>query len=160
MHMDITDRLFVEINPLESGQIPHPHPITEARFDPAFIYKVLGVYNASETSECYFVLANPQRQIWFIPQRHLLAFGLVDSDELFLPHPTAATAAAIKSNGNGRQLFGPVNPSLNGNAHAGNGHAPAEAECHPLNSGLIHPGETDGPRAHQHSPQSRWGPTR
>jgi hypothetical protein len=43
------------------------------------------MYNPSETSECYFVLANPRRQIWFIPQRHLLAYRLIDSDEFFLP---------------------------------------------------------------------------
>ncbi len=69
---------------MQSGQIPHPHPIDEAHFDPAYVYKVLGMYNPSETSECYFVLSNTQRQIWFIPQRHLLAFALIDSDELFL----------------------------------------------------------------------------
>jgi hypothetical protein len=83
--MDINNRLYVEIHPLESGQIPHPHPVTEARFDVGCVYKVLGMYNPSETSECYFVLANPQRQIWFIPQRHVLAFGLLDSDELLIP---------------------------------------------------------------------------
>ena len=87
--MDITDRLYVEIHPMASGQIPHPHPIDEARFDPAYIYKVLGMYNPSETSECYFVLANTQRQIWFIPQRHLLAYGLLDSDELFMTREQA-----------------------------------------------------------------------
>jgi hypothetical protein len=43
------------------------------------------MYNPSETSECYFVLANPDRQIWFIPQRHLLAYKLIDSEEFFLP---------------------------------------------------------------------------
>jgi hypothetical protein len=83
--MDINERLFVEIHPMNSGQIPRPHPVEDAHFDPACIYKVLGMYNPSETSECYFVLANPQRQIWFIPQRHVLAYGLIDSDELFLP---------------------------------------------------------------------------
>lgn len=80
----------MEIHPLTSGQIPHPHPIDEAHFDPAYIYKVLGMYNPSETSECYMVLANPQRQIWFIPQRHLLASCLLDSDELFLTRDQAA----------------------------------------------------------------------
>jgi hypothetical protein len=94
--MDINDRLYVEIHPLKSGQIPHPHPIDEARFDPALVYKVLGMYNPSETSECYFVLTNPQRQIWFVPQRHLLAFGLVDSDELFL---TRDQAVSLQRNG-------------------------------------------------------------
>ena len=83
--MDIDSRLYVEIHPLAAGQIPHPHPIDEAHFDPKYVYKVLGMYNPSETSECYMVLANPQRQIWFIPQRHLLAHALIDSTELFLP---------------------------------------------------------------------------
>ncbi len=89
--MDINDRLYVELHPLSSGQIPHPHPITEARFDPGYVYKVLGMYNPSETSECYMVLANPARQIWFIPQRHLLAYGLIDSDEMCLTLDQAAT---------------------------------------------------------------------
>jgi hypothetical protein len=93
--MDINDRLYVEIHPLAAGQIPHPHPIDEAKFDPAYVYKVLGMYNPSETSECFMVLANTQRQIWFIPQRHLLAFGLVDSDEMFL---SLEAAEALKKN--------------------------------------------------------------
>jgi hypothetical protein len=83
--MDTTDRLYVEIHPYEGPHSPHPHPVTDGRFDPAFVYKVLGMYNPSETSECYFMLANPQRQIWFIPQRHLLAYKLIDSDEFCLP---------------------------------------------------------------------------
>ena len=92
--MDINARLYVEIHPFEGPHQPHPHPIREGRFDPAFVYKVLGMFNPSETSECYFVLANPQRQIWFIPQRHLLAYRLIDSDEFFLPKaPFEATSA-------------------------------------------------------------------
>jgi len=82
--MDINNRLFVEIVSLQTGVIPRPHPVEDARFDAGLIYKVLGMYNASETSECYFILANPQRQIWFIPQRHLRAFALLDSDEFFI----------------------------------------------------------------------------
>jgi hypothetical protein len=84
-NMDINPRLYVEIHPFDGPHSPHPHPITEGHFDPDYVYKVLGMYNPSETSECYFVLANPQRQIWFIPQRHLLAFRMIDSDEFFLP---------------------------------------------------------------------------
>jgi hypothetical protein len=83
--MNYNPRLFVEIHPFEGDHQPHPHPIHDGHFDPSLIYKVLGVYNPSETSECYFMLANPQRQIWFIPQRHLLAYRLIDSDEFFLP---------------------------------------------------------------------------
>jgi len=51
------------------------------------------MYNPSETSECYIVLSNPQRQIWFIPQRHLLAYRLIDSDEFFLSKPDEVVPA-------------------------------------------------------------------
>lgn len=83
--MDIDSRLYVEIHPFEGPRQPHPHPINDGRFDPKYVYKVLGMYNPSETSECYFVLSNPERQIWFIPQRHLLAYRIIQSDQLFLP---------------------------------------------------------------------------
>src|SRR5690348_4304141 len=83
--MNFTDRLYVEIVPLETEHPPHPHPIRDGKFDPALVYKVLGIYNPSETSECYLMMANPQRQIWFIPQRHVRAFKLIDSNEFFIP---------------------------------------------------------------------------
>lgn len=89
--MDIDNRLYVAIVPLEGANQPHPHPISDGGFDPGYVYKVLGMYNASETSECYFVLANLQREIWFIPQRHLRAHALLDSDEFFLPLNSDAT---------------------------------------------------------------------
>jgi hypothetical protein len=90
--MDINPRLYVEIHPFEGLRQPYPHPIRDGHFDPAYVYKVLGMYNPSETSECYFVLSNPERQIWFIPQRHLLAYRLIDSEELVLPRePLAPT---------------------------------------------------------------------
>ena len=92
--MNFTDRLYVEIVPLESPHSPMPHPIRHGKFDPAYVYKVLGIYNPSETSECYLMLANPQREIWFIPQRHTRAFKLVDSDEFFLRKSEQSTAAA------------------------------------------------------------------
>ena len=96
--MDINPRLYVEILPFDGPRSPHPHPIDDAHFDPRYVYKVLGMYNPSETSECYFVLANPERQIWFIPQRHLRAYKLIDSDEFFLQkaavEETAATSTA------------------------------------------------------------------
>ena len=111
--MDINDRLYVEIHPLSGSHVPVPHPIEHGRFDPAYVYKVLGMYNPSETSECYFVLSNTDRQIWFIPQRHLLAYGLVDSDEMFLTKDRAETLRGH----NGR-----VSGKTNGNAPAnGNG---------------------------------------
>jgi hypothetical protein len=87
--MDVNPRLYVEIQPYDGPRSPHPHPIRDGHFDPKYVYKVLGMYNPSETSECYFVLSNPQRQIWFIAQRHLLTYKLIDSDEFFLPKESA-----------------------------------------------------------------------
>ena len=51
------------------------------------------MFNPSEASECYFVMANPQRQIWFIPLRNRLSYKLIDSDEFFLPKPPLNSAA-------------------------------------------------------------------
>jgi hypothetical protein len=98
--MEFNARLYVEIHPFEGERQPHPHPIHDGGFSTDYIYKVLGVYNPSETSECYFMLANPERQIWFIPQRHLLAYRLIDSEEFFLPRtpPDTASRAATQRN--------------------------------------------------------------
>jgi hypothetical protein len=87
--MNFDPRLYVEIVPLESPRPPRPHPLAEGRFDMGYAYKVLGVYNPSETSECYLMLANTDREIWFIPQRHTRAYRLLDSDELFMPKQPA-----------------------------------------------------------------------
>jgi len=95
--MEINSRLYVEIHPFEGPHQPHPHPVDDGHFDPRYVYKVLGMYNPSETSECYFVLSNPQRQIWFIPQRHLLAYRLIDSDEFFLLKSSLDSKAAANS---------------------------------------------------------------
>lgn len=81
--MNINPRLYVEIVPLDGQFSPKPHPVDDAGFDPKCLYKVLGMYNPSETSEAYFVLANLERQIWFISNRHLRAAGLFDGDELW-----------------------------------------------------------------------------
>src|SRR5438128_4069120 len=107
--MDFNPRLYVEVHPFDGPHPPHPHPIDEGHFDPDCIYKVLGVYNPAETSECYFMLSNPQRQIWFIPQRHLLAYRLIDSEELVLPKPDlnradAAIAKIAKITGSRMQI--------------------------------------------------------
>jgi hypothetical protein len=82
--MQINEKLFVEIVPMTGDHVPHPHPVQDAKFDTDYVYKVLGMYNASETSECFFILANTRREIWFIPQRHLRAVGIIHSDEMFL----------------------------------------------------------------------------
>lgn len=86
-------RLYVEIVALDPGHGPPPHPITQGGFDTSRIYKVLGVYSPSETSEAYFMLANPKREVWFISNRHCRAFGLIDSDLMSLPKREAVATS-------------------------------------------------------------------
>src|SRR5262245_17223350 len=86
--MNLDDRLYVEIAP-QQGERPMPlDPLREGKFDPGYVYKVLGMYNPSTTGEAYFALANLQGQIWFIPQRSVRAYGLIDSDQMFLKLPS------------------------------------------------------------------------
>ena len=85
--MDIHDRLYVEVVPYEGFHPPVPHPVEHAKLDVNRIYKVLGVYNPSETSEAYFLLVNAKRETWYISNRHLRAAGLYDGDAFSLPKP-------------------------------------------------------------------------
>ena len=50
---------------------------------------------STRTSECYLMLANTRREIWFIPQRHVRAWKLLDGDEMFV----RKVASAGPSNG-------------------------------------------------------------
>jgi hypothetical protein len=81
MSITLNPKLYVTLQPLEHVK---PHPINDGRFDPSFAYKVLGVYNASETSECFFILSNTYNEMWFISQRHLRVYKLIDSDEFYI----------------------------------------------------------------------------
>ncbi|GAA4434118.1 hypothetical protein GCM10023188_24670 [Pontibacter saemangeumensis] len=81
MSITLNPRLYVSLSPLDHVK---PHPVNDGRFDPAFAYKVLGVYSASETSECFFILGNTHGEMWFISQRHLRTYKLLDSDEFFV----------------------------------------------------------------------------
>lgn len=74
-------KLFVRIEQLDNG--PRPLPL-DSGFNRSTAYKTLGMYNASETSDAYFILANDRDEIWFICNRHLRAVGLKESSELRL----------------------------------------------------------------------------
>jgi hypothetical protein len=98
--MNIDSRLYVSIVPFQGDRPPQPHPIEHGRFDPAYVYKVLGIYNPSETGESYLILSNTHREIWFISNRHLRVFGLIDGDELFIE--SAAAGDMLHLNGKHR----------------------------------------------------------
>lgn len=91
----LNPNLYVEIVPYTGLRSPSPHPVDDGRFDTSRIYKVLGCYSPSETSESYFVLSNQRREIWFISNRHVRAHSIHASDELSLSKTDAAADAAL-----------------------------------------------------------------
>lgn len=66
--IDFERGLYVRISELTNG--PRPFPL-QSGFSDNVAYRVIGIYNPSESGECWFVLANDLDQMWFISQRHL-----------------------------------------------------------------------------------------
>jgi len=66
--IDFERGLYVSICELPNG--PRPLPLNSG-FSENVAYRVIGMYNPSESGECWFVLANDADQMWFISQRHL-----------------------------------------------------------------------------------------
>jgi hypothetical protein len=62
--------LYVRVHELPSG--PKPFPL-ESGFSENIAYRVVGAYNASESSDAFFILANDRDELWFICNRHLRA---------------------------------------------------------------------------------------
>lgn len=86
--------LYVSIKQMEGERAPHPLPLASG-FSHAYVYRVLGVYSASETSEAYFILSNDTDEIWFISNRHLRTHKLIpNTTQLRLPLNLRDTSAA------------------------------------------------------------------
>ncbi len=64
--------VYVRVQQLDGKA--HPLPL-DSGFNRATAYRALGLYSPSETSECYFVLANDRDETWFISNRHLRIVG-------------------------------------------------------------------------------------
>lgn len=64
--------LYLRVEQIEHGPLPLP---LESGFSLGRAYRVLGLYNPSETSDAYFVLSNHRDEVWFICNRHLRTFG-------------------------------------------------------------------------------------
>jgi len=78
----------------------HPLPL-QSGFSANVAYRALGVHSPSETSECYFILANDRDETWFISNRHLRVVGLfpekTDLRFQLAAKPPRLTAALSKS---------------------------------------------------------------
>ena len=81
--IDYERGLYVRILQLAKG--PHPFPL-EHGFSDAIAYRVLGIYNPSESGECWLILANDRDELWYISQRHVRAWKLAN-DEAALRMP-------------------------------------------------------------------------
>lgn len=65
--------LYVVVKELTNG--PKPFPL-QSGFSEAMAYRVVGAYNASESSDAFFILSNDRDELWFICNRHLRAHGI------------------------------------------------------------------------------------
>ncbi len=65
--------LYLRVQQL--AQRPHPLPLDNG-FSDDYAYRALGIHSPSETSECYFILANDRNETWFVSNRHFRVVGL------------------------------------------------------------------------------------
>jgi hypothetical protein len=76
--------LYVRIEEFPGPRAPMPRPLASG-FSDDLAYRVIGLYNPSESSDAYFVLSNDRDEVWFICNRHLRTAGLRADGPLRLP---------------------------------------------------------------------------
>lgn len=72
--------LYLRVEEMVNG--PKPLPL-HSGFSPARVYRALGLYNPSETSDAYFILSNDRDEVWFICNRHLRTYALLPQEKHF-----------------------------------------------------------------------------
>lgn len=86
--------VYVRVQQLDGKA--HPLPL-DSGFNRGTAYRGLGLYSPSETSECYFVLANDRDETWFISNRHLRIVGVFPArHELRFSLDTPAAAVPLR----------------------------------------------------------------
>ena len=65
--------LYLRVQQLPERAPPLP---LQSGFSVDVAYRALGIYSPSETSECYFIVANDRDEAWFISNRHFRVVGL------------------------------------------------------------------------------------
>lgn len=76
--------LYVRIEEMEGPRAPMPSPL-QSGFTSETAYRVIGIYNPSETSDAYLMLSNERDEIWFISNRHVRTMGFNSCGLLRLP---------------------------------------------------------------------------
>lgn len=72
--IDFERGLYVRIVQRQAG--PPPLPLDQG-FCAENAYRVLGIYNPSETGECWLILSNDRDEMWYISQRHVRTWRLL-----------------------------------------------------------------------------------
>ncbi len=67
---------------VELAKGPHPFALQQG-FSEATAYRVLGVYNPSESGECWLILSNDRNEMWYISQRHVRTWRLFPDERQF-----------------------------------------------------------------------------
>lgn len=83
--------LYVRVNEMANGPLPRP---LASGFSTDTAYRVLGLFNASETSEGFLVCSNDRDEVWYVSHRHFRTMG-VRADERALRLPISELSAWV-----------------------------------------------------------------
>lgn len=76
--------MYVRVQEMKGERAPMPKPLASG-FVMDNAYRVLGIFNPSETSDAYLILSNEQDELWFICNRHLRTVTLLEHGPFRLP---------------------------------------------------------------------------
>ncbi len=86
--------LYLRVQELPERAPPLP---LQSGFSVDVAYRALGIYSPSETSECYYIVANDRDETWFISNRHFRVVGLFpERRDLWFPLDARASLAFRK----------------------------------------------------------------
>lgn len=72
--------LYIKI--VELDKAPPPYPL-QSGFNSDTAYRVIGLYNASESSEAYLIMSNDRDEMWFISNRHVRTVAILPEQTAF-----------------------------------------------------------------------------
>lgn len=76
--------MYVRVQEMKGERAPMPKPLASG-FVMDNAYRVLGIFNPSETSDAYLILSNEQDELWFICNRHLRTVAILEHGPFRLP---------------------------------------------------------------------------
>lgn len=88
--------VYVRMQELNNGPMPLP---SRSGFNDNTAYRAVGMYNASESADAYYILSNDRDETWFICSRHVRIVGVFSdcSDMRFPLRPAVSTGGGAAS---------------------------------------------------------------